>query len=53
MESDEEEEEETKEEEPTFSLQDKKDPFYVKDPNKALKNFYDKEGRNQMRPGCY
>ena len=44
MESDEENEDDAKAQEPTFSLADKKEPFYVKDPSKALKNFYEKEG---------
>ena len=42
-ESDEESEDEAPE--PTVSLGEKKEPFYVKDPSKALKNFYEKEGR--------
>ena len=36
--------EEEKEEEQLPVLQERKDPFYVKDPHKALKNFYQKEG---------
>nr|XP_026694178.1 LOW QUALITY PROTEIN: kanadaptin [Ciona intestinalis] len=48
VEEEEEEEEETsKEPGPPMTLfrcSRKRDPFYVKDPNKALKNFYEKEG---------
>ena len=45
MESDEENEDGNKDvEEPAFLLADKKEPFYVKDPHKALRNFYNKEG---------
>jgi len=44
VESDEENEDDAKVEESAFSLADQKEPFYVKDPGKALKNFYEKEG---------
>ncbi|CAK8693215.1 unnamed protein product [Clavelina lepadiformis] len=49
--------EEEKEEEQLPVLQERKDPFYVKDPHKALKNFYQKEGlevefdSTERRPG--
>ena len=46
-ESDEEKEDDNKEKDPIFSLEDQKEKFYVKDPHKALKNFYDKEGKHR------